>query len=53
MVKFIDLDGGTYVRVLSPDASGTKYGLSQEQFAYTVIKVDDRFLVQELPVYVP
>ena len=49
MVRFVDHDGNTVVRPLLP--SGGSGELSRDQFAYTVLKKDDRFLVQELPVY--
>jgi len=41
-VEFLAGDGGTFVS--EP---------SIEQFSYTVKKVDEKYLVQELPIYVP
>ena len=53
MVTFMDHDGSILVRPQSPEGDTSSDAPSREQFAYTVLKVDDRFLVQELPVYVP
>jgi hypothetical protein len=50
LVQFADHDGSTYVRL--PCCGGSSEP-SRDQFAYTVLKVKDRFLVQELPVYIP
>lgn len=42
IVEFMNNDGTIFTR-----------GPSETQFEYTVEKVDDRFLLQDLPVYVP
>jgi hypothetical protein len=51
MVRFVDHDGSTFARPLL--CCGGSSETSRDQFAYTVLKVDGRFLVQELPLYVP
>jgi hypothetical protein len=51
----IEVAAGVYqfsVDFLASDGSVFARG-AERQFTYTVLKVDDRFLVQELPVYVP
>jgi hypothetical protein len=51
----IEVAAGLYqfsVDFVAPDGSVFARG-AERQFTYTVLKVDDRFLVQELPVYVP
>jgi len=45
VVKFSNRDDSLFVS--GPEAS------PQSQFIYTVMKVDIRFLIQDLPVYVP
>lgn len=50
-----ELKPGVYqysVDFTTPDGSVFVYG-AERQFTYTVLKADGRFLVQELPVYVP
>ena len=51
VVRFADHDGSTYARPLLP--AGDSAEPARDQFAFTVLKVNDRFLVQELPVYIP
>jgi hypothetical protein len=49
----VELEGGMYrfmVDFAAPD--GSAFG-AERQFTYTVKQVDGKFLVQELPVYVP
>jgi hypothetical protein len=51
-VEFMNDDGTLFVR--GPCCSATETELPpQTQFAYAVKKIEDRFLVQDLPVYVP
>jgi len=45
VVEFLNEDGSLFVS--GPETS------PQSQFTYTVMKVDIRFLIQDLPVYVP
>jgi len=45
IVEFLNEDGSLFVS--GPEAS------PQSQFTYTVMKMDIRFLIQDLPVYVP
>jgi hypothetical protein len=45
VVEFMNEDGSLFVS--GPETS------PQSQLTYTVMKVDVRFLVQELPAYVP
>jgi hypothetical protein len=49
-VEFMNADGTTYTRGPCCGATDTP---PQTQFVYTVKKVGDEFLVQELPVYTP
>lgn len=51
-VEFMDDDGNLFSLGPCCGATGTEMP-AQAQFTYTVKKVDSRFLVQELPVYVP
>ena len=52
MVEFMNDDGTLFVR--GPCCGATETEMPPEsQFAFTVRKVDNRFLAQELPVYVP
>ena len=51
VVRFLDHDGSTYARPLLAGSGSSEP--TTDQFAYTVLKVNDRFLVQELPVYIP
>ncbi len=51
-VEFVNDDGTQFVR--GPCCGATEEEMPpQSEFTYTVKKVDDKFLVQELPVYVP
>jgi len=51
-VEFMNDDGTLFVR--GPCCGATEAEMPpQTQFTFTVKKVDNRFLVQELPVYVP
>jgi len=51
-VEFVNDDGSQFVR--GPCCGATEEEMPpQSEFTYTVKKVDDKFLVQELPVYVP
>ena len=52
VVEFSWDDGSLFVRGPCCGASETDMP-PQSQFTVLVIKVDDRFLVQQLPVYVP
>ena len=52
VVEFKNEDGSLFVRGPCCGASETDMP-PESQFAVLVIKVDDRFLVQQLPVYVP
>jgi hypothetical protein len=52
VVEFTNDDGSLFVRGPCCRARGTEMP-PQSQFLYLVIKVDNRFLVQGLPVYVP
>jgi hypothetical protein len=52
VVEFKNEDGSLFVRGPCCGASETDMP-PQSQFTYLVIKVDNRFLVQGLPVYVP
>jgi hypothetical protein len=52
MVEFVNDDGTLFM--LGPCCGATEEEMPpQSEFTYTVKKVDDKFLVQELPVYVP
>ena len=52
IVEFVNDDGTLFVR--GPCCGTTETEMPpQTQFAYTVKKIEDRFLVQDLPVYVP
>jgi len=52
VVEFMNEDGSLFVR--GPCCGATEAEMPpQSQFTFTVVKVGDRFLVQELPVYVP
>ena len=51
MVRFLDQDGSTFARPQL--CCGGNSEPSMDQFAYTVLKVDGSFLVQELPPYIP
>jgi len=52
IVEFMNDDGTLFVR--GPCCGATEKEMPpQSQFAYTVKKVEGRFLVQELPVLVP
>ncbi len=51
-VEFVNDDGTQFVR--GPCCGATEEEMPpQSEFTYTVKKIDDKFLVQELPVYVP
>ena len=51
-VEFTNYDGSLFV--LGPCCGATETEMPpQTQFVYTVKRVEDRFLVQDLPVYVP
>jgi hypothetical protein len=51
-VEFVNDDGTQFVR--GPCCGATEEEMPpQSEFTYTVKKVDDKLLVQELPVYVP
>ncbi len=51
-VEFVWDDGSTFV--LGPCCGADESEMPpQQEFAYTVIGTDNRFLIQELPVYVP
>lgn len=51
IVEFMNEDGTLFAR--GPCCGTEEEELPQTQFSFTVKKVDDRFLVQEMPVYVP
>jgi len=51
IVEFMNDDGTVFVR--GPCCGTEEDEPPQTQFTFTVKKVDDRFLVQEMPVYVP
>ncbi len=51
IVEFINDDGTLFAR--GPCCGTEEEEPPQTQFCFTVKKVDDRFLVQEMPVYVP
>ena len=50
-VQFATEDGSTFSR--PEQCCGGSSESSIDRFVYTVLKVDDKFLVQELPPYVP
>lgn len=52
IVQFANEDGSVLTRGPCCGATETQMP-TQSQFPFTVKKVDDRFLVQEMPVYVP
>jgi hypothetical protein len=52
VVTFQNEDGSLFSRDVSSDSSASAQP-TQSQWSYTVKKVDDLFLVQELPVYLP
>ncbi len=51
IVEFMNDDGTVFAR--GPCCGTEEEELPQTRFCFTVKKVDDRFLVQDLPVYVP
>ncbi len=52
LVEFVNDDGTPFV--LGPCCGATEEEMPpQREFTFTVTKVDNRFLVQDLPVYVP
>ena len=51
-VEFVNADGSLFVRGPCCGATETEMP-SQSVFAYDVVKMDEQFLVQQLPVYVP
>jgi hypothetical protein len=51
VVEFINDDGTLFAR--GPCCGTEERETPQTQFCFTVKKVGDRFLVQDLPVYVP
>ncbi len=52
LVQFTNEDGSLFTRGPCCGATETQMP-TQSQFPFTVKQVDDRFLVQEMPVYVP
>ncbi len=52
IVQFTNEDGTLFTRGPCCGATETQMP-TQSQFPFTVKKIDDRFLVQEMPVYVP
>lgn len=52
LVEFSNPDGSLFVRGPCCGASETEMP-PVSQFSFTVVKAEDKFLVQELPVYVP